>query len=347
MNILVLGGGLSMEREVSLCSSTMVCNALIDSGHRAIMIDAYFGLPDFDGDFEALFAGAKKLPPYCVSPITPDLDLIKAQRQGGDTDALGLNVLKIGKWADMVYMGLHGAAGENGDIQSKFDSLGIRYTGSGASGCRLAMDKWQTKSILNDNGILSPKGCILTRGTDYVLDALPLPCVVKPCSGGSSIGTTIVHKREQLQTAIADALSFDQTALVEQYIKGREIAAGILGNIALPLIEILPKTDFYNYKNKYLAGLTKEITPAPVDERTTQSIQQAAKKVFELLGLEVYGRLDFILGEDGRVYCLEANTLPGMTPTSLLPQEAQAAGLSYPKLCCSILNLSMEKYDEA
>lgn len=344
MNILVLGGGLSPEREVSLCSSTMVCNALIDNGHKAVLCDIFFGIPEFDGDYDKLFSGAHKLTPYTVGSNEPDLNLIKAQRTVGYNELIGLNVPQVAAKADIVYMGLHGSSGEDGKIQALFDSLGIRYTGSGAEGCKKAMDKWVTKAIFDECGILTPRGCIVERGEDVDIDALPIPCVVKPCSGGSSIGTTIVLDRSEIYHALELAFLQEDRALVEAYIKGREISAGVLGNEALPLIEIIPKVGFYDYKNKYMAGLTDEVTPAPVDRKVTEMIQQAALKGAKALGLEVYSRMDFILTSDGKAYCLEANTLPGMTATSLLPQEAQANGIDYKTLCQRILTISMEKY---
>lgn len=343
MDVLVLGGGLSPEREVSLCSATMICNALIRLGHRAILVDAYFGLESFDGDAEALFAAAKPLPPYKISPVAPDLDEVRRSRAAGYNDELGLNVIELGKSCDLVYMGLHGAAGEDGSIQAVFDNHGIRYTGSGADACALAMDKWQTKAVFKSHGILTPEGCIIEKNSQYNINTLPVPCVVKPTNGGSSIGTSIVFKRSELAKAISEALCYGDSALVEEYISGRELACGVLGDINLPLIEIIPDEDFYNYENKY-SGHTTEVTPAKVDAVTTHNIQLAARKVFDALKLEVYSRMDFILTPDGRAYCLEANTLPGMTPASLLPQEAAAAGIAYDEVCQSILDLSLKKY---
>lgn len=343
MNILVIGGGLSPEREVSLCSSTMICNSLIKSGHKAILIDLFFGLPDFDGNEEKLFNEAHILPPYSVRPDAPDLETVKGQRLVGDTEYIGLNVLRLSKYADIVFMGLHGSSGEDGALQALFDSLGVLYTGSGSLGCKAAMDKWQSKAIFDRFGIPSPRGEVF-RADERINEAkLPIPCVVKPCSGGSSIGTTLVFDRAKLHGAIEFAFKQEDRILIEQYVHGRELAAGILGDTALPLIEIIPKAGFYDYRNKYIAGLTEEVTPANVDDETTKRIQAAAKHAAEVLGLSVYSRLDFILALDGQFFCLEANTLPGMTPTSLLPQEAQAMGISYDELCQRILALSMEK----
>lgn len=342
MNIVVLAGGLSPERDVSLSSGTMACNALLSLGHRAILVDLFFGLPDWDGKTD-LFSEAKPLTPFRVSEAEPDLHALKASRKAGFNDYIGLNVPALCESADIVYMGLHGDCGENGKLQAFFDERGIRYTGSGSDACRAAMDKWISKKLFEQHGVLTPKGVRLTKDDPYDAEALPIPCVVKPCNGGSSIGVSVVQNRAELDDALRLAFSMEPTILVEEYIKGRELSCGVLGNTALPPIEIIPLHGFYDYKNKYQAGASKEVTPAEISDDATARIQSIAKQVFDLLGLSVYGRIDFLLTESGDVYCLEANTLPGMTPTSLLPQEAAVVGYSYEQLCDTIIRLSMEK----
>ena len=341
MKIAVLAGGLSPERDVSLSSGTMACNALLSLGHQAILIDLFFGLPDWDGKTD-LFRSAAPLPANRVSEQEPDLDALRRTRPVGYNDYIGLNVPEICRQADIVYMALHGDCGENGELQSFFDAQGIRYTGSGALGCRNAMDKWISKQIFRENGIQTPRGVRLFRDQTFDPDALPIPCVVKPCSGGSSIGVSLVTERGKLADAIALAFSLEPDILVEEYIRGRELSCGVLGDVALPPIEIIPLSGFYDYKNKYQAGASKEVTPAPIGDENTRRIQEAAEKVFRVLGLSVYGRVDFLMTEAGAFYCLEANTLPGMTPTSLLPQEAAVVGYSYPQLCETIIRLSLE-----
>ena len=342
MNIVVLAGGLSPERDVSLSSGTMACNALLSLGHKAILVDLFFGLPDWDGETD-LFADAKPLQPYRVSAYEPDLPALRRSREAGYNDYIGLNVPELCAKADIVYMGLHGDCGENGELQAFFDAHHICYTGSGPDGCRAAMDKWISKQIFEQNGVLTPKGILLTKAAPYEIDRLPVPCVVKPCNGGSSIGVSVVQRREDLADALALAFSKEPTILVEEYIKGRELSCGILGDRALPPIEIIPLHGFYDYKNKYQAGAAREVTPAEISDASTETIQAIAKRVFDLLGLSVYGRIDFLLTERGEAYCLEANTLPGMTPTSLLPQEAAVIGYSYEQLCDTIVQMSLEK----
>ena len=344
MNIVVLAGGLSPERDVSLSSGTMACNALLSLGHRAILIDLFFGLPEWDGKSD-LVAQAKPLAPYRVSEHEPDLEALRRSRRDGYNDYIGLNVPELCERADIVYMGLHGDCGENGKLQAFFDERGIRYTGSGAEGCRAAMDKWISKQLFLSNGVLTPKGVCLHADRPFDADTLPIPCVVKPCNGGSSIGVSVVQHRDELNDALALAFSMEPSILVEEYIKGRELSCGILGSRALPPIEIIPLHGFYDYKNKYQAGASREVTPAEIPDDATARIQAIAMQVFSLLGLSVYGRIDFLLNDQGEAYCLEANTLPGMTPTSLLPQEAAAVGCSYEQLCDNIVHLSMEKYN--
>ncbi len=342
MKIVVLAGGLSPERDVSFSSGTMAANALLSLGHQAILVDLFFGLPDWDGKTD-LFQSAKPLSPFRVSESEPDLDSLRQSRKTGFNDYIGLNVPELCEQADIVYMALHGDCGENGRLQAFFDERGIRYTGSGAEGCRNAMDKWISKQIFESAGILTPRGLLLKAGDPFDPDALPVPCVVKPCNGGSSIGVSVVTDRRELYDALRLAFSMENTILVEEYIKGRELSCGILGETALPPIEIIPLHGFYDYKNKYQAGAAREVTPAEIDEETTARIQRIALDVFRVLGLSVYGRIDFLLTERGEAYCLEANTLPGMTPTSLLPQEAAVVGYSYERLCDTIIALSLKK----
>lgn len=342
MKIVVLAGGLSPERDVSFSSGTMAANALLSLGHQAILVDPFFGLPEWDGKTD-LFAQAKPLSPFRVSESEPDLDALRRSRKAGMNDYIGLNVPELCKQADIVYMALHGDCGENGTLQAFFDARGIRYTGSGVNGCRNAMDKWISKQLFERAGILTPRGRLLKAGDPFDPDSLPVPCVVKPCNGGSSIGVSIVHDRCELFDALKLAFSMESTILVEEYIKGRELSCGILGCTALPPIEIIPLHGFYDYKNKYQAGAAREVTPAEIDPEATERIQKIALDVFRLLGLSVYGRIDFLLTEQGEAYCLEANTLPGMTPTSLLPQEAAVVGYSYEQLCDTIIALSLEK----
>ncbi len=342
MNIVVLAGGLSSERDVSLTSGTLICNALRRAGHKAILVDLFFGAEEVPGDILETFNVSGQMEPYKVPLLAPDIDKIKAMRPDSGYGDIGKNVLPLCKAADIVFMGLHGDIGENGKLQAIFDVMGIKYTGSGYLGSALAMNKNVTKQLFDHVGICNPKGRLYTKADMEDIAKFPLPCIVKPNAGGSSIGITRAATLAELKSAAQEALRYEGEVLVEQFIEGREFTCGILGERALPLVEIIPNEGFYDYEHKYQAGITKEVCPAELDEENTKKIQEIALKVHKTLGLCVYSRVDFILGKDGGIYCLEANTLPGMTPTSLIPQEAKAVGISYEQLCEEIIKLSLE-----
>ena len=245
----------------------------------------------------------------------------------------------------MVFLGLHGACGEDGRVQAAFDLMGIPYTGAGHLGSAIAMDKDLTKRMVAPLGVATPKWELVKYTAEDIpaLSArLDVPCVVKPAASGSSIGVSIVHRREELSGALIQCLAYGGVCVVEQYIAGREIQVGILEDRALPSIEIIPKTGFYDYENKYQPGAAEEITPAPVPAEWERRLGEAALAVFRALGLSVYARADFIVTQDGTPWFLEINTLPGMTPTSLLPQEAAAAGMGYGELCERIIEASLK-----
>ncbi len=346
MNIVVLCGGLSPERNVSLTTGAKVQNALVERGHHAIMADLFMGM-ELDRTPEEAFAMATEPAEVAaIAEAVPDLEAVKQSRKGG-TGLFGENIIKLCRYADVVFMALHGGDGENGRIQAAFDIMGIRYTGSGYLGSAVAMNKSMTKQAFLSDGILTPKGLRLKKGCDAagICDAegLSLPMVVKPCSGGSSIGVFIVNTADEFRNAVDEAFKYEEEILVEEYIKGRELTCGILGGRPLPPVEIIPKEGWYDYKNKYQPGMTVELCPAPITPDEEAAIRDATLAAFKSLRLEGYARMDFILTEDGRPYCLEANTLPGMTPVSLIPQEAAAVGMSYGELCEEIISLAFNK----
>lgn len=349
MNIVVLAGGLSPERDVSLSTGTMVTNALRKKGHNAILVDLFFGL-ELPTPIERVFAIEGLLPPFSVPEQAPDLNAVRAARTGGFSDEIGNGILELCRAADLTFLALHGGVGENGSLQSFFDLCDIRYTGSSSMGCALAMDKCVSKSLFRSEGILTADWAIARKGIPFDVEHFPIPCVVKPNSGGSSIGVIIVREREALACAIEEGFAFEDELIVEQYISGMELSAGVIGVgddiTALPLIEIVPKHGFYDYQHKYQKGWTDEIVPARISPELTEKVQTLAKKAYRALQLGVYARVDFLLTKDGEAYCLEANTLPGMTPTSLLPQEAEHAGLDYPALCETIVNHSLKRFED-
>jgi len=345
MKIVVLAGGLSPERNVSLSTGTVVCEALRKSGHRAALIDMYFGSEGLEGPLESLFDMPFSPESRKVNREAPDLAQVKASRKSKDPGVFGPGVLELCRMADVVFMALHGASGEDGRVQAAFDLMGIPYTGSGYLGSALAMNKHMTKQLAAAAGILTPRwNCVAYTAEDVerLTNETELPCVVKPIDNGSSIGVYIVHDRAALDEALKASLTLGGRVILEQYIKGREIQVGVLEDRALPSIEIIPKHGFYDYENKYQPGAALEICPATIDPEIEAKVGETALAVHRLLGLKVYSRTDFILTEDGKPYFLEINTLPGMTPTSLLPQEAAAVGIDYPALCERIIAASLK-----
>ena len=235
--------------------------------------------------------------------------------------------------------------GENGKLQATFDLLGIRYTGPDSLGCAVAMDKDFTKQVFLQAGVDTPAGgCLHKNDTDKSLArfSLTLPVVVKPCSGGSSIGVYIVHTEKEYEEALNNSFRYEDEILVEPYIKGREFACGIIDGKALPPIEIIPKTGFFDYANKYQDGASEEVCPADISPEIENKMKELTVKAYRALKLSVYSRADFLLDEKGNLYCLEMNTLPGMTPASLLPKEAGAVGIDYGSLCELIIQKSLE-----
>ena len=342
MKIVVLAGGLSPERDVSLSSGTKICQALRDRGYRAALVDMYLGLagPNRDPFAEPLpEQGAQ------VARQEPDLERLKASRAQGGDGLFGPGVLALCQSADVVFLALHGTCGEDGRVQAAFDLLGVPYTGSGYLGSAIALDKDLTKRLVAPLGIATPQWETVRYGQGDIpglLDRLELPCVVKPVGTGSSIGVSIAHDRAELERALELGLTQGGHCVIEQYVAGREIQVGILEDAALPSIEIIPKEGFYNYENKYQPGAAQEICPAPIPPEWEKRLGDAALTVFRALGLCVYSRADFIVTQDGTPWFLEINTLPGMTPTSLVPQEAQAAGVDYATLCERIIQASLE-----
>ena len=348
MKIVVLAGGISSERNVSLSTGTLVHQALLENGHEAVLLDIYLGCEVLPDSLENLFSKGWDFTKAgrLVDEAVPDLQAVKAMRKDSKS-FFGPNVLALCSYSDIAFIALHGDAGEDGRVQAAFELLGIPYTGTGYFGSAVAMSKKMTRKLLISENILMAKGMAADAKSvkaEDLIDAIGLPLVVKPSNGGSSIGVYICQTPEELIKAIAEADYYDHELIFEAYIKGREFSVGVINKKALPVIEIIPKTGFYDYANKYQAGFTEEICPARLSQDQTREVQGIAERVHEILCLGSYSRVDFLLSEDGRFYCLEANTLPGMTPTSLLPQEAQAMGISYSELCSLIIKTSMDNW---
>ncbi len=351
MNIVVLAGGLSPERNVSLTSGSLISSALRRKGHRVLMIDVYEGLksienPDrlFTLDDTVTYSAGSRAP-------TPDELAEIRRRNGGRNELIGENVIEICKFADVAFLALHGDMGENGQLQATLDVFDITYTGSGYIGSLLAMDKDIAKKLLSDAGILTPESVKFdshsgSENIDHAIKKIGFPCIVKPCSCGSSVGVSMVNNKEELDTALELAKKYESSVLIERRIFGRELTQAYLDGMTLPPVEIIPKCGFYDYANKYVANATEEICPANITSDQLADISKATAKGFETLRLNGYARFDYILDNDGRFWCLEANTLPGMTPTSLLPQEAAAVGIDYDSLCEKLAYMALAKKDK-
>lgn len=331
MKIVVLAGGMSPERDVSLSSGALIATALMERGHSVALADVY--KPINTAEIDKMFRSEGKYE-YRVPAYEPDLDNLKKDFGEGER-LIGRGIIELCEKADTVFLALHGGMGEDGRIEALLESCGIKHSGSDYASCHLAMDKALTKAIFESNGIPTPKWNLYC---DEDISEIPTPCVVKPCGCGSSVGVTIVETPRELEKAISLAKSYGAKVMIEEKITGREFSVGILGGKALPAIEIIPKTGFYDYKNKYQAGATEEICPADLTESQAEEMGRIALRAHNALGLGMYSRLDFLMDRDGNFFCLEANALPGMTPSSLLPQEAKAAGIDYITLCEMIVS---------
>lgn len=345
MKIVVLAGGTSTERSVSIVSGTGICTALRQKGHRAILADVFCGVEavDWNDPFPEIY-DVEAASVYMKS-FDEKIEEMKTARR----NFFGPNVIELCREADIVFLGLHGANGEDGKVQAAFDLMGIPYTGTGYLSSAMAMDKGITKKIFQMHHVPTPEGTTMEKKarTNRLEElGMKFPVVVKTCCGGSSIGVYIVDTQEEYEKALDEAFSYEDEVVIEECIKGTEYTVAVVDGKAYPVVEIVPCEGFYNYENKYKPGATRETCPAPISRELTERMQEYAVRGYHALGLESYARLDFMMTEDGDMYCLEANTLPGMTPTSLIPQEAQVLGLDYPSLCEEIIRVSLKKYNK-
>lgn len=342
MNIVVLCGGNSTEREVSIDSGYNVCQALREKNHNAVLVDAYFGMDNPD-----LFEVSENN--YDVIKERDDIRSLSSKLSETEKtrkDFFGENVIEICKNADIVFLALHGKNGEDGKCQAAFDLFGIKYTGSGHLASAMGMDKAVTKQIFMAKGVPTAKSVWVKKGestnlSDYNME---LPVVIKACNGGSSVGVVLVKEESQYQEALDICFSLDEQVLIEDFIEGREFSVGVIDKKALPIVEIIPKEGWYDYENKYKDGATDHVCPANLNEQLTKKMMKIAEEACEAIGCTLYARADIMMDQNGEMYCLEVNTLPGMTSTSLIPDEARAIGIDYPTLCDNIVKLSLDKY---
>ena len=351
MDIVVLAGGLSTERDVSFKTGSMVAAALKENGHRVILLDVFMGYGEQEVDLSGIFDRADEISVKVsdIPEVAPDLAAVKASRKDQSPCFFGPNVIRMCQMADIVFMALHGENGENGKVQAAFDLFGVRYTGSDYLSSAIAMNKGMAKKLFVEAGIPTPMGISMTRETredDVTKLNLHLPCIVKPCCGGSSIGVTIVRDAAEFKAALDEAFRWEDELVIEEFVEGREFSVGVIEGKSLPVIEIAPIQGFYDYKNKYKAGSAVETCPAELPEEVSAQMRHYAEEVAKVIGLDTYSRSDFLLDKDNKMYCLEANTLPGMTPTSLLPQEAAVVGVNFNELCEKLIEISMKKYED-
>ena len=333
MRIAVLMGGNSDERDVSLGSGAQVAAALREAGHDVVAVDTVRGALSLDEERRLLGEGVRALPPSKQA-----LDLLDT----GDTTALGM-APEI-KDADVFFLALHGGQGEDGTLQSLLDMSGLVYTGSDPTGCVLAMDKDVTKRLLRNEGIPTPDW-IMGPGpsAEEAAARLGLPLIVKAARGGSSLRLRLAHDMQELENAVEEANGYDDAVVFERFIRGREFTVGILGEEALPVGEVIPENEIFDYECKYQPGMAEEIFPADIPVELARRLQELALQTHRALRLHDFSRVDFIVAEDGGVWCLEANNLPGMTANSLVPKAAKAAGITFPELCDRIARLALER----
>jgi len=346
MKIVVLAGGLSPERNVSLVSGTGICRALREIGHQAILVDLFIGLETLPEPAVAVFDAPDGLcRDVSIGTQAPDLEAVRASRPDHGPSRIGPHVLELCALADAVFIGLHGEDGEDGRIQAVLDMMGIPYTGSGHIASAVAMDKVMAKLMMDSVGIPTPAWQQLEYGPEDVnrlAEELPMPCVVKAAQGGSSLGVFLPEDREELRRALTEVRKYSGSVLVEQRIYGRELTVAVLGERTLPAVEIVPSVKEFDYTAKYQDGGARELCPAPLTEAQQAELSALALKLHRTLGMKAYSRSDFILDEEGRFWCLEINSLPGMTPASLVPKEAAAVDMNFCELCGEILRLSMD-----
>jgi D-alanine-D-alanine ligase len=320
---------------VSLASGLRVVDALRSLGHAVTALDPAHGVLD-DAALRALTSGVRRAPP------TP------AALTALDATALGpqLGTHEAVRTADVVFNALHGGAGEDGTIQAILDAARVSYTGSNALGSALAMDKDLAKALFRAAGVTTADWLMAPVDLDEAVRTLGLPLIVKPSKQGSTVGLTLVRDAAELPAAVALAFEHDDEVMLERFVPGREFTVGILGDVALPVGEIISQNELYDYEAKYTPGMAREVFPADLSTAATADVQDQARRAFRALKLRGYARIDFRMTADGTFYCLEANTNPGLTELSLIPQAAAAAGISFPALCERIATMAVPTIKE-
>ena len=330
MRITVLTGGATAERAVAFASASQIVAALRSREHDVHVVDTCAGLLD-DAEEANVLGGAVGTTPPSVAEL---------EEQERKMLSEGLAELAVIRGSDVLFLALHGGAGEGGTLQAILDVIGVPYTGSGQLGSALAMDKDLSKRLFRAAGVPVPAWFMAPVAPEDVKTGLGWPVIVKPSKQGSSVGLTLVRKPAELDAAVELARRYDDEVMVEQFIPGRELTVGVLGDVPLPVGEIVPKHELFDYESKYTPGMSVETFPAAIATRLARQLQEYALVAHRALKLGGYSRIDFRVSPDDDIFCLEANSLPGMTRTSLYPQAARAAGIEFPEMCEQICKLA-------
>ncbi len=355
MRVVVLLGGESEERDVSLASGCQVADALRQAGHDVVAFDPVGGALTRADEAKTLAEGVGSLPPGEISGEGTSVSGAASGPSGapsGGPTGTALSSREEIVSADVVFPALHGGMGEDGTLQALLDLGGAAYAGTGMLGSGLAMDKDVTKLILRDAGVPTPDWLVNPTAQEAV-ERLGLPIIAKPVAGGSSLRLYLLDDaaevKERIREEAARASESDEASdmMYEAFVAGREFTVGILGEEALPVGEIVSEHQLFDYECKYQAGMADEIFPAEIPDALVRTLQERALEVHRLLRLRDFSRVDFMVDGDGEAWCLEANTLPGMTATSLLPKAARAAGMTFPELCDRIVRMAAERAGRA
>ncbi len=323
MRVTVLTGGTSAERDVALASAVQVIGALRSRGHEVAVVDTARGyIPE--SDETALLSGV-------VGTEPPPISQLHALERG--LLLSGLANLAAVRDADVLFLALHGGRGEDGTIQTLLEMVGVPYTGSGRLGSAMAMDKDISKRLFQAAGVRTADWVMAPAARDRVEREFGWPVVVKPSKQGSTVGLTVVKQPSQYEAAVALARQYDDEVMIEAFVPGRELTIAVLEGRPLAVGEIIPRHEIFDYECKYTPGMSQEIFPADLPEPVTEECRRQGLLAHEALKLGGYSRIDFRLTPEGELFCLEVNTLPGMTATSLLPQSARAVGIEFPDLC--------------
>lgn len=335
MKIAVLLGGTSAERDVSIVSGISIARALVENGYIVEAIDCAYG----DRVIKNIEEDISKV----IAPIPSDIENKKMEL---DRNILITIDYLIKNKFDLVFNALHGGYGENGQIQAVLELCHIPYTGSDSRASAVGMNKHFSKIIFQKNGIPTAPWYLINEGEEIDLGTvhkIGLPVVVKPNDQGSTVGLTIVHSDKEIHTAVRKAFAHGKKVMIEKYIPGKELTVSVLGNRPLPVIEIIPKSGLYDYESKYQSGRTEYVCPAHIPKDVSQDLQRLGYQAYKSIYCRGYARADFRMTKDQEIFCLEVNTLPGMTPTSLVPKAAKAVGIDFNQLIEEIAKSALDR----